>query len=555
MYLLFPGRHSITTAFQEKYLWEVLRLPVSKLDIIGDTALQAEQTITTIIFAVTSANQDNSRYNPVSFHERVIGIDRFAKPYKSTLSVAYQIIGIPEYRPTHRFAEHTLKEIEYQTEGLLQLDPKNTLVLTSTPNLLALYQNLGFRILSAEYDQKTDTYKDDRPFELLKKIVDRGSDWLHSGVYAKLSKATRETWQDFPHVPAKIIRLWKDPLLTDDGSLTKNRNYASYAYGMGHGPLLEQKYKDIREPIVSGKIVDEGCADGALLSRLAKYFPDSDFIGIDIASEFIARCKERQRAGEFGEAYVHFHQRNLMDKIFEDNSIATTICNSTTHELWSYGEQEKTLKEYLRKKFDQARPGGRLVIRDVVGPEHYDDEVYMLLSETDGKNDDPLKECSDPLSLREHLGLLSTYSRFLRFAKEYLQEMRESGRRGEETKVIFSEKVIQGERYIVTRLKHAVEFMTKKDYIDNWASELNEEFCFWGFEAWQEALCSAGFEIGRPDNGVPMSRVYTNPWIVEHRFKGKVTLYKLKDGILVPLEYPVTNMVLVGEKSKNLPTI
>jgi SAM-dependent methyltransferase len=131
--------------------------------------------------------------------------------------------------------------------------------------------------------------------------------------------------------------------------------------------IIRLKYLDIRNGIRSGRIVDEGCADGALLAEISRDFPDSDLFGIDLSAEFASRFHERQRAGEFGGAYVHFFHRNLLDRIFEPESIDTTICNSTLHELWSYAEQEKTVRAYLAEKFRQLRPGGRLIIRDVGG--------------------------------------------------------------------------------------------------------------------------------------------------------------------------------------------
>jgi hypothetical protein len=36
-----------------------------------------------------------------------------------------------------------------------------------------------------------------------------------------------------------------------------------------------------------------------------------------------------------------------MFPIFETGTIDSTVCNSTTHELWSYGTQETTVRDYL----------------------------------------------------------------------------------------------------------------------------------------------------------------------------------------------------------------
>ena len=66
-FLLFPGRHLLNTTFQKKYLDRILSLSVGEMDILGPKNLNGKDKIDEIIFAVTSANQANSRYNPVPF--------------------------------------------------------------------------------------------------------------------------------------------------------------------------------------------------------------------------------------------------------------------------------------------------------------------------------------------------------------------------------------------------------------------------------------------------------------------------------------------------------
>jgi hypothetical protein len=91
--------------------------------------------------------------------------------------------------------------------------------------------------------------------------------------------------------------------------------------------------------------------------------------------------------------------------------------------------------------------------------------------------------------------------------------------------------------------------MTKKDYTNNWDSEMNEEFAFWDFSQWKSALETAGFQIvENPNQPQAGSRVYVNPWIVENRWTGKVKLFQMAAGKLEKMDYPVTNIVLVGEK-------
>ena len=554
-YLFFPGRHLLTTAFQERYLKEVLSLPVSKMKLLGTPHMGGDEKINEIVFAVTSANQSNSRYNPIPFWARLIALDRFAHAYKDASDVRYRMIGIPHYPPTHRYIELLLKEIYEATSDQLRLVPENTLVLCSTPPLIELFMQRGFAVLPAEYDYAEKQFVAKPPAQIIRDTFEGGQNWKENDEFRKnVSGSSQEVWENFPDIPATVERIWRDPLLNESGSLTQERNYFTYAVGMGHKNLIDLKYQDIKEMVVQGKIADEGCADGALIAYLAKDFPDSDIIGIEITSEFMARCLERQRSGEFGDTFVHFHQRNLLDPIFKDNSIDTTICNSTTHEIWSYGKREESLRGYIEKKYKQMRSGGHLVIRDVVGPENKGQEVYMQINTSDGTNTGIFTEFSTASALAKHLAGLSTYARFLRFAEDYLKDMRSSGKRGEETKVRFREEIIDGKKFVVVRLKDAVEFMTKKDYFDNWRSELNEEFAFYNFSDWKRLLEECGFFIIENPNDISRSsRVYANPWIVENRFRGKTDLFlKQNDSSLEPLEYPVTNMVLIGEKRERI---
>lgn len=551
IHLLFPGRHLLNTKFQEDYLWEVLRLPLGKLNLLNSGRLKPDEKIGSIIFAVTSSNQANSRYNPIAFHHRVINVDRFARQYKEMIGVNYKIFGIPRFPHTDKFSEYVMKEIFEVSESDLRLTPENTVVLCSTKSLIDQYSNLGFSILTAEYDPEEGVIKADTPIDIIKQIVEHGEYFdQNKNLTDKMARTTLQFLGDFPDVVKKILRLWRDPLLTDSGSLTEERNYSTYAYGMNHENLINLKYQDIVGAVKEGKIADEGCADGALMIKLSKDFPDSDIIGIEITTEFTARCEERLRAGEFDGSFVYFHQRNLLEKIFEDNSIDTTICNSTTHELWSYAEKGESLMGYLKMKYDQTAKGGRIVIRDVVGPEDKESVVYMELCDSDGSNDNIFLQPEKKEDLAIHLSKLSTYARFLRFAEDYLSGMRSGGKRGEDSKIRFEEVSIAGKRYIRLRLKDAVEFITKKDYTDNWNSELNEEFAFWGFSEWKANLGLAGFRIiENPNEPEASSREYSNTWIVDNRWKGKVKFFRLEKDELEEISYPPTNMVLIGEKA------
>jgi SAM-dependent methyltransferase len=529
--LLFPGRHLLQTTFQEQYLRAVVQTPLGRLDFLPGPPLQVHEPIDTIVFAVTSANHQYTRYNPIPFHIRAIGLDRFASDFAADFEVNYRIFGIPHYAPSPRFASILLKEITEQTEGDMALTPATTVVLTSTAPIAEMFQTLGFAILPAE---DTATSQPATPQNLLGKIMTEGEHWLaHPLLRSQLSPTTFALWRDFPEVPRRIFRLWNDPLLTDEGSLTTTRNYSTYAQAMGNEAIIDLKYTDIKNHVVPGRIADEGCADGALLVRIAHDFPDSDLIGIEITGELLSRCHERQRAGEFGEAFVHFHQRNITTPIFQSGTIHTTICNSTLHELWSYNDRADTVLEYLREKYRQLAPNGRLLIRDVVGPDELDDTVYLWLTEEDGITWKP----SDP---KPEITTLSTYARFFRFAEEFLPQRRDNSLF---PIVPFQTETIANKKYIITTMRLAVEFIAKKDYTDNWDSEMHEEFAFWSFADWKLTLRQIGFVVKES------SRVYTNEWIVENRWRDKVAIFSRHHNDLIPLPFPPTTLILIAEKS------
>lgn len=536
--LFFPGRHLVNTRFQAEFVRGILGRPPAEIASLVRGRAVPETPLARVVFAITSSNQENSRYNPIPFHVRAIGVDRFARELQAAVRFTYRIFGIPHYGHTTNFAAFSLKEVAGQSENDELLRPEDTVVLCSTPEVIALYTELGFSVATAELAQPE---KPAQPVELVRAIAESPGVWSeNSFLRRELAPATQSLFSDFPEVPQRIARIYRDPLTNLDGSLTEKRNYATYAHGMNE--ILRLKYLDIREAIRPGRIVDEGCADGGLLAEIAQDFRDSDLFGIDLSAEFAARFQERKRSGDFGDVYTCFHLRNLLDPIFEPASVDTTICNSTLHELWSYADQETTVRRYLAMKFAQLRPGGRLIIRDVVGPDAGDDEVLLFPEAHDGKD---VAAADVPTDRAPRvLETLSTRSRFKLFAEDFLRELREKGKRGPDTKVRFT---VVGDAYRVT-LRTAAEFLSKKDYLDNWRSEMNEEFCFWSYVRWCAVLGEIGFRLLEAGPQTPAgSRVYTNPWIVEHRYRGRVRLVR-PDAPDRAIDFPPTNMVLVAEK-------
>ena len=190
--------------------------------------------------------------------------------------------------------------------------------------------------------------------------------------------------------------------------------------------------------------------------------------------------------------------------------------------------------KFISNRYQELTSGGLWINRDVVGPEDKDRAVLMKLNTTDGRNDDYTKIFSTREQLRDYLKGLSTYGRFLRFATDF--------RKTEGYVVAFTVVTRHNENFIRLTLRDACEFMSRKDYIDNWQSEMHETFTFWSIDECKAELEKVGFVIA------PETQAYTNTWIVDNRLKGKVELYIEANGKLEALPYPVTNMILIAEK-------
>jgi len=120
--LLFPGRHLVNTRFQEDYLKRILSTKPIELSGFMPGCAELNAPPSEIIFAITSGNQENSRFNPIPFHVRAMGVDRFAETCdRACLFVSvYSASRIMATRRTLPSSQS--KEIAYQSEQAIKFD-------------------------------------------------------------------------------------------------------------------------------------------------------------------------------------------------------------------------------------------------------------------------------------------------------------------------------------------------------------------------------------------------------------------------------------------------
>ncbi|MHA1380891.1 MAG: methyltransferase domain-containing protein [Candidatus Helarchaeota archaeon] len=291
-------------------------------------------------------------------------------------------------------------------------------------------------------------------------------------------------------------------------------------YAKGMNITIRMKWRDINEFIIPGKIVDAGCGTGELIKLIAKKYPNSQVIGLDISDYFVQLALNN--TNEFKK--VEILQCDIRTKQFESESISTKIFSSVMHELASYNSHNKeTPKKAIKQAYKELKPGGRIIIRDGISPGKY--SVYMWLNNKNGIN-----ELDHKKNKKTNFEKLSTEARFIRFCLQF------KGRQWE-----YKAEIIKGKKLYRMDAYFANEFMSKKEYVENWDVEILEEFGIFTQKEYQNLLQEAGFKIIQ-------SRTYINPWILDNWYKNKLKIYTIKQENLVEIDYFPTNIVIVGEK-------
>lgn len=498
-YVLFPGRHHVLTRFQEEYLRQ----------LAGGSK--------TIVWAVTSANHQNTRRNPVAYHRREAAIERFS----ADSGLRSLVVPVFDTAPTDRFAEVTLKTIVVATG--IDLRPDNTIVACSTP-VADLYERLRFPIARVEADPAYADRNAERPWDVLLRLASGDPAWREHAHPATVDVFDRYRLDE-------VVRtVVNDPIVGDEGGLTASRNYRTYMDAFADG--AQRKWSSVRDYVRPGRIVDIGCGAGSVL-ELADREPqlhESDLIGVEVARHLYEECVHKKAQGVFVNPNVFFYRRNVLGgAIFPPRSVDTTLTFALTHEIWSYGDREKSLLAFARAVYDHTAPGGVWINSDVCGPDNPHHLVRLKLDDSDGENPaGPRRNLAERPSeeVAAHVAGLSTRARFDQFAVDFRYPVKSD---------------VDGDA-VVLPLGTAMDYLTHKDYTENWNSEMQEQFCGLSFADWAGLLRDVGFEV----DGA--TRTLRNDWIVEHRIAPVASLADL-DGR--PIDWPVTHLLAIARRPLN----
>lgn len=492
-YLIFPGRHHVLTRFQARYLAE----------LAGPE--------TTVIWPVTSANHQNTRRNPVPAHRREAAIELFSQT-EGLRSLVVPVVDVP---PDERFAEITMKAVRHATG--IDPTPADAVVACSTPAVSELYARLGFPIAPVERGHPDDP---PYPWQLLERIA-TGGPWRDDA-----HPATVDVFDRYG-LASHIATISADPIVSSEGSLTDTRDYRSY--GAAFEAAAGRKWAQARPYVRPGRIVDVGCATGAMLELVAADpdFAESDLYGIDVARHLFEECEHRKAQGVFANPNTFFYQRNVLaGPVFPDGTIDTTLTFALTHEIYSYGEGLTSLRMFADAIARHTAAGGVWINSDVCGPDHPDRLVRLVFHEPGVREPAVDLEALSGEVVREHLARRAPAARFGQFAADFRRNAR----------VPFTYEVID-DRTVRLRLSDAMEFLTRFSYIDNWLSETHEQFCGLSWRDWVALAEEVGLRVD------PRSGPWRNDWLVANVFDPAAALFA-DDGSA--LEWPVTHVLLAA---------
>jgi SAM-dependent methyltransferase len=259
------------------------------------------------------------------------------------------------------------------------------------------------------------------------------------------------------------------------------------------------------------RILDLGCGSGALSARLAALAPGAEVVGIDIDPHSVALARDKYPFPNLGFA--------VGDAAAVHAPADAVVSCSMLHHIYTYGPHpydEAAAEAAVRAHIASLRPGGLLVLRDFCVDGAADDTCLLDVTGApgaDGRSDaDLLRDFAVRARPLDPLG-----SGFP------LEDLGETG---------------DGFRRFRLPRRWSAEFLLRKDYRTDWEIELREQYAFWSVGQFARLAEAAGTRVVR---AAPVH----NPWIVQHRFAGKV---RRVDERLRPLPWPATNMILVAER-------
>ena len=268
---------------------------------------------------------------------------------------------------------------------------------------------------------------------------------------------------------------------------------------------------------VRGTIADMGSGSGRGTFDLAGLYRNLELVGVDINPVAVEQSAQKYQA-----ANLKFAAGDIADLIFATESLDGILNSSVLHHVTSFNDYDiGQITKTLANQVAQLKTGGVLIIRDFVVPENGDKPVFLDLPNDDG---DAAGDTAN----------LSSAALFEIFTRDFRSSLNRNAA------VWFVKHPSPRPNFMrfETTLRHAAEFVLRKDYRRDWDAELIEEYTYFSQAEFEKAFRANNL---RAVVSVPL----WNPWIVENRFANK---FFVSNSNGENLEFPPTNYLIVGEK-------
>lgn len=280
-------------------------------------------------------------------------------------------------------------------------------------------------------------------------------------------------------------------------------SYARYLANMD--AAMKQKVAMTAAHLPSqGRIADMGMGSGSGSEVLAALYPGLQVIGVDVNPTMVELAQSTYQRPN-----LQFVVGDVAEVRFPEQSLEGVINSSVLHHVTSYnGYQSDQARRALQAQVRQLTCYGTLIVRDFLAPEG-NPAVELWL-------DTRWAQC------------------FRRFAQEF-RGLSPVAQRGFE----FDEIGLRDDGLIGFRvgLRWAIEFVLRKDYQEDWESEILEEYTYFSQSQFEKVFQSLGLRV-------LVSTPIRNPWILSHRFEGQFEI--VHQGTV--LDFPPTNYLIVGER-------
>lgn len=293
--------------------------------------------------------------------------------------------------------------------------------------------------------------------------------------------------------------------MRDDGSKNRDSEAAYARYLAGMDASMRQKVAlTAAHLLADGRVADMGTGSGEGANALAKLYPALRVVGVDLDPEMVARARSK-----FDAENLSFETGDIAQRVFADASLDGIFNSSVLHHVTTFtGYDHEAAARCLETQVQALKTCGVIVVRDFLLPEGADEEVLLDIPESLV----PMLE----RTAREHRSLHAKPG----FALQRL-----------------APTPAGWARFRLAR-RHAVEFVLRKDYTDDWEAEIKEEYTYFDRARFERTFASLGLRV-------LASTPIWNPWIVRNRFEGKFEMRTLDER---PLPFPATNYIIVGER-------